>query len=311
MPSELANPNANFSLVPATLDEAMKYSEMIAKSDVVPKDYKGKPENVLVAIQMGMELGLPPLQALQNIAVINGRPGVYGDSLIAICRAHPAFESIVETFDEANMEATCVAKRKGEEPQTQTFSKTDAEIAGLWKKQGPWTQYPKRMLQMRARGFALRDVFPDALRGVQLIEEIQDIPPEKDITPAKETDPALDDKTKTESLSSNLAKQADDAVVVDADTGEIDPQADSGGPSEADVIAMASRIKDSIAAVTTPAEWNTVAEELAENQQILGGRYASLKKKCNDKRTTMEKEAAPAPQTESAPPAQEAGDPGF
>ena len=60
MSNEISSGKA-FSLVPETLDEAMKYSEMIAKSEVVPKDFRNKPENVLVAIQMGTELGLPPL----------------------------------------------------------------------------------------------------------------------------------------------------------------------------------------------------------------------------------------------------------
>ena len=82
----------SFSLTPANLDEAMKFSEMIANSDICPKDFHGKAGNVLVAIQMGLELGLPPMQALQNIAVINGRPSIWGDALPALAQAHPHFE---------------------------------------------------------------------------------------------------------------------------------------------------------------------------------------------------------------------------
>jgi len=165
-----------FSLTPQTLDEAMKYADLIAKSEIVPNDYRNKPANVLVAIQMGLELGLPPLQALQNIAVVNGRPAVWGDSLMAIARAHPACEYITETMDESTMKATCKAKRKGQPEEVRTFSQKDAELAGLWGR-NTWKQYPKRMLQMRARGFAIRDVFPDALRGIALAEEVQDMSP--------------------------------------------------------------------------------------------------------------------------------------
>ena len=64
------------TLQPQTMDEAMKFSEVISKSGLVPKEYQGKPANCLVAIQWGMELGLAPLQALQNIAVINGKPSL-------------------------------------------------------------------------------------------------------------------------------------------------------------------------------------------------------------------------------------------
>ena len=62
-----------FNLVPRNLDDALKISNTLSKSGLVPKDFQGKPENVFVAIQWGLELGLAPLQALQSIAVINGR----------------------------------------------------------------------------------------------------------------------------------------------------------------------------------------------------------------------------------------------
>jgi hypothetical protein len=72
--------------------------------------------------------------------------------------------------------AVCVAKRKGRKPVTARFSVEDAKRAGLWGKQGPWSAYPKRMMQMRARGFALRDAFPDVLKGMITAEEAQDYP---------------------------------------------------------------------------------------------------------------------------------------
>jgi hypothetical protein len=54
---------------PTSITEAIKFSEMLAKSQMVPRQYQGKPEDVLVAIQWGCEVGLAPLQSLQNIAV--------------------------------------------------------------------------------------------------------------------------------------------------------------------------------------------------------------------------------------------------
>jgi hypothetical protein len=164
-----------FSLVPTSLQEAMKYAEIISRSDIVPKDYKGKAGNVLVAIQYGAELGLPPMQALQNIAVINGRPCLWGDALKAVCVASPLCEWVTENYDEETETFYCVVKRIGQEPHSQSFSIEDAKKANLLGKAGPWTQYTRRMLQMRARGFALRDVFPDLLRGLSSAEEQIDI----------------------------------------------------------------------------------------------------------------------------------------
>ena len=75
-----------FSLAPQNLDEALKFADYLANSDIVPKDFQRKPANILVAVQWGMELGLQPMQAMQSIAVINGRPSLWGDAVIALAR---------------------------------------------------------------------------------------------------------------------------------------------------------------------------------------------------------------------------------
>ena len=183
MSTEITTQKQNFSLAPKDLDEAMRFADMLASASIVPKDYIGKPGNVLVALQWGMELGLQPMQAMQSIAVINGRPSLWGDAMLALVKAHPAFEWIKEECDGAV--ATCTIKRRGEPEVVQSFSLEEAKRAGLTGKQGPWTQYPKRMLQMRARGFALRDAFPDALRGVVSAEEARDTPTERDMGAAE------------------------------------------------------------------------------------------------------------------------------
>jgi hypothetical protein len=175
----MATELAPFSLTPSNLKEAMEFSKIIAESDLVPKDYKGKPGNVLVAVQMGLELGLPPLQAIQGIAVIGGRPSLWGDALLALVRSSPNFDGIAE--EQTETEATCTVKRRGEPARTVVFSTEDAKRAGLLNKDGPWRLYPRRMMQMRARAFALRDVFADVLKGVAMAEEAQDMDRSRDI----------------------------------------------------------------------------------------------------------------------------------
>ena len=177
-----------FDLSPQTFEQAMKFSQMLAESDLVPKDFRGKPGNCLIAMQWGSELGLKPLQALSNIAVVNGRAALWGDAVIALVRSSPLCEYVQESDD--GHTATCRAKRRGEPEQVVTFSMDDAKQAGLTGKQGPWSQYPKRMRQMRARAFALRDVFPDVLRGMPVAEEVQDMPTERHMGEVERVDPA-------------------------------------------------------------------------------------------------------------------------
>ena len=88
-----------FDLSPRTFDQALTFAGYLADSDMVPKDFKGRPGNCLIAIQWGAELGLKPLQAMQNLAIINGRPSLWGDAVIALVRASPLCEYVIESED--------------------------------------------------------------------------------------------------------------------------------------------------------------------------------------------------------------------
>lgn len=136
------------------------------------------PENALVRIQAGLELGLSPIWSLCNVMFFNGRPAVWGDALMGLVQGHKDCEDVSETIEGSGdqLEATCTVQRKARLPVKRTFSVADAKKAGLWDKQGPWKTYPKRMLQMRARSWACRDSFADALRGIGVVEELRDVP---------------------------------------------------------------------------------------------------------------------------------------
>ena len=179
-------------MVPTNLEGVWRLSELIAASGMAPKDMKEAPQ-IAVAIMHGLEVGLTPMAALQSIAVVNGRPSVWGDGAIGLVRA----SGLLEDFDEGlNGEgdkrvAYCKVKRKGEKKVLErTFSWEDAKKAGLTSKTGPWQNYPNRMLVLRARAFALRDQFADVLRGLSIREEMEDVAREddaRDVTPSRPT----------------------------------------------------------------------------------------------------------------------------
>lgn len=156
-----------------SFDEMARFCKAI-KNSKIGKNYDCA-EDIMLAVQHGLEVGLSPMSALQNIAVVNGKPAIYGDAALALCCSHPSFLDIEETV-EGNV-ATCSVKRRDRSPVVRKFSEADAKKAGLWGKQGPWTSYPSRMLQMRARSWALRDAFPDALKGLGVAEEVRDYTP--------------------------------------------------------------------------------------------------------------------------------------
>ena len=222
---ELTTTNRGFA--PATLTEAIQFSDMLASSSMVPKAYQGKPQDILVCVQWGYEMGLAPMQALQNIAVINGKPSVYGDAMMALVQASAVCEDVEEFFegeDTPNPVAVCVAKRKNRKPVIAKFSLEDAKRAGLWGKQGPWSAYPKRMMQMRARGFALRDAFPDVLKGLISAEEAADYPDEAKPRPVAKPANPLDLVAKPEPMA--IPAQTSDPIIIEAaftDTVEPEP----------------------------------------------------------------------------------------
>lgn len=171
-------------LVLNTMEQAFIFAKAVCASGLAPRDFK-TPESVLVAVQMGAEVGLSPMAALQNIAVINGKPGLYGDVGKALLRAK-GFD--IEEMDMEDIRAKgfarCTISHPRQKPVTRTFSQKDAETAGLWRKAGPWTQYPYRQLSWRAFWFAARDAASDVLKGVGGAEEMRDTPPEpRNVTP--------------------------------------------------------------------------------------------------------------------------------
>ena len=171
------------ALIPQSLDEAFRVSQAIAASGLAPRGID-KAEQIMVAIMAGAELGLAPFQSLQSFAIVNNRPTLWGDGLLAVVRARGVRVREWLEGEGDGMVANCLAIRPdtGEEVE-RTFSVADAKKAGLWGKTGPWQQYPKRMLQMRARALALRDGCADMLRGIQVREEVEDYQPVRDVTP--------------------------------------------------------------------------------------------------------------------------------
>ena len=164
------------AIVPQTMDEAYRLGKAICLAGMAPKGMD-TPEKAMIAIMRGMEVGLTPMQAMDKIAIVNGRPTIFGDGAIGLVRGSGLCEWVNESIEgegDARV-ALCEVKRKGE-PRAiaRTFSVADAKKANLWGKDGPWQQYPERMLQMRARAFALRDGFADVLGGMYLREEIED-----------------------------------------------------------------------------------------------------------------------------------------
>lgn len=158
--------------VAMSFDDQMKMAEVMAKSGLLPKALDTK-EKVFIALQWGVELGLTPMAAATNIAVINGKPTLSADIMHAIVRNNPEYAG-AEWKKQDEQAAEVLVKRKNAN-MTETFrGYYDIEMAkraNLLSKEN-WRAYTARMLKHRALSFALRDAFPDVLVGLYSPDEL-------------------------------------------------------------------------------------------------------------------------------------------
>ena len=220
-----------------TLEEVWRFAKYVVAGGMAPpvkKDQPATAEAIVVTIQFGLEVGLTPMQAVQNIYVVNNRPTLYGDAMLALCMTSPAFdhgkfkeEARGEPYHD-DYKAVCTACRIGAQPVVRAFSVDDAKKAGLLNKPGPWTNHPKRMLQMRARSWALRDSFPDALKGLVLPDEVDQVLSQLDLG---ETEPDSG-MTAVEQLTRKLVPQPPPAPPNETMTKGAPPKTDHSQPEQ-------------------------------------------------------------------------------
>lgn len=163
---------------PKSFTELMSMARIAVESGIIPKNMTES--QVVICVQLGSELGIPPMQAIQCIAVINGRPSLFGDIGLALFKARAPYESFEEDAPDVALEnqtGRCRIIMKNGDEIIRRFSVQEAQKANLWGKQGPWTNYPGRMLMWRARWWAMRDADPGVFKGISAAEEMQDLEP--------------------------------------------------------------------------------------------------------------------------------------
>jgi hypothetical protein len=202
------------AIVPRNIEGAYRMARSIFLSRMYPDSYavdqngkSGKEiriideeatiSRIMIGIQKAMEVGLAPITGLSTIYIVNNRPTVFGDGVPALLYGSGKIASIKEwvtgTWGNDDYTAHCSIKRKdSDEPIERSYSWGDAKLAKLTTKAGPWLTYPKRQLQMRARGFAARDGAADILSGLGIYEEVMDIPEPKQVIDTSSLDDDYD-----------------------------------------------------------------------------------------------------------------------
>jgi hypothetical protein len=157
---------------PRNMTELLSLASAAAKSGFFGAK---SPEQALLICMSGRDLGLSYAQALRAFHVIEGKPTLSADGMVAVCLIRRDVCEYFRTLECTNDRAAVETKRTGSPPQSYVFSMEDARRAGVASKQN-WAKYPSRMLLARARAALARDVYPDLLLGLYDPDEIGEIP---------------------------------------------------------------------------------------------------------------------------------------
>jgi hypothetical protein len=188
------------------MDKAYKFAEIIAKSDIIPDHYKGKPSNVFIAVQTAYRMGLDPMLVMQNTYIVSGKLGMNTTFAISLANNSGLFESGIryrEHGEGADMAVTAYTnlKKTGEEI-AYTFSMKMAQAEG-YTRNSKYRTMPGLMLRYRAATLLIRTHAPEVMNGMHMVEELEDVTSEKEV--GSKTD-SLTDK-----LQSALSKYTESA----------------------------------------------------------------------------------------------------
>lgn len=162
---------------------AIQQAQILAKSDLVPEQtYKGKPANCLIALDLAYRMNMSPLNVMQNLYIVKGKPGWSGQFCISAVNSCGRFSPLefVQMVDEAGKitgyyaQATSLSTGKICTGSPVTWAMVKGE--GWDAKPGSkWKTMPDQMFRYRCAAFFARTFAPEILNGLQTVEELKDV----------------------------------------------------------------------------------------------------------------------------------------
>jgi hypothetical protein len=161
-------------------EHCLELSRIYSKSGLVPQSYQDKPQDCFVAISMAQRMDLDPLFVMQNLYVVKGKPSWAGQACIALINGCGRFKDVhhVYTGEKGTESRGCrvVATRvsNGEVVEGPDVTLAMAKAEG-WTSNSKWRNMPELMLAYRSSAFFARVYCPEALMGIQMADEVEDV----------------------------------------------------------------------------------------------------------------------------------------
>ena len=160
-------------------DQLLRAANMLSQTSIIPASYQGKPQDCFVALEMATRMGVSPLVVMQNMYVVKGKPAWAGQACTMFINSCGKFTGVkhVYTGEKGTDSRGCyvTATRISDGVQVNGVEVTIAMAkAEGWTSNTKWRNMPELMLAYRASAFFARVHCPEALMGVQLVDEIYD-----------------------------------------------------------------------------------------------------------------------------------------
>lgn len=174
------------------MTDRIEHAKIVAQSSLIPAEYRGKPADIVWAMDIGDALGVPYTQVMQSMVVARGKMTMSADLMGAVVRR--AGHKLRLREDGDSVTADLIRADDPDYVFTVTWDKAKAQAAGLWGSRGPWQQYPRQMLRARAITEVCRQGASDALAGtVYTPEELEATPSQN--TPQRPAQQAQEEHT--------------------------------------------------------------------------------------------------------------------
>lgn len=284
--TEYRNQNLGIFSSQSNFQIALQASEMISKAPMIPDTYRGNPGACLIAINTANRLGIDFLMVMQNLYVVKGKPAWSGSFVRGLLNVYGKYEDISYEWQDPENRIGCrmVAIEKGSGKQVEGAWITPETI----KKEGwgpKWNSMPEQMYMYRAAAFFARAHCPEAILGLQTIEEQEDVNLETKVG-GKVKEPRIK-KAVAKETKSEIHKLLDDAKIVNESSEDSMPAETVEKPLKNSNNPLDERIRKMVSAFETDfgitlerieSTLNHKAELCTETEVIqLGKKYKSLK----------------------------------
>lgn len=176
--NEVANPFSSTE----SFQKLFDIGKMFASSQLVPKSYQGKAMDCTIAVDIANRMGVSPMMVMQNLYVVQEKPQWSGQACMSLIRGSGEFRNVCPVYTGERGSDSWGCYIQAEDKNTGDIVRGTEVTIGMAKAEkwyekpgSKWKTMPEQMLAYRAAAFFARVYIPNALMGVSVEGEVQDI----------------------------------------------------------------------------------------------------------------------------------------